>query len=252
MSTEMPWRPIDAVFFQKLVSAIGTGATARKTEALAYFHAREREDGVIEVQALGPDNAPFGTVREISLDELLERYTLEPQLSLERAREMKAREQEVSKAVARGDKFFKQGKTFSAEFEYGKALGLDEDNVRANFGIGQCYVARGDQAKAREVFQRLVRIDAAFRDEHKHLFNEFGIALRRSGLHAEAMAYYARALELSPADENLHYNMARASFDMGDAVQAAQHLRNGLSLNADHAECRQFLDFLRRTNPDGA
>jgi len=248
----MPRRPIDAVFSQKLVSVIGTGTTARKTEALAYFHAREREDGVIEVQALGAGNAPFGKVREISLDELLENYTLEPQLSLERAQEQKARDQDVRKAVARGDKFFKQGKTFSAEFEYGKALDLDEDNVRANFGIGQCYIVRGDADKAREVFQRLVRLDAAFADEHKHLFNEFGISLRKSGMHPEALAYYTRALELSPADENLHYNMARASFDMGDPGQARQHLQNCLSLNTGHGECRQFLDFLRRKHPDGA
>jgi tetratricopeptide (TPR) repeat protein len=250
MAKEMPRRPIDAVFSQLMISVIGTGTTARKTELVTYFHAKERPDGVIELQTL-VDKKPFGKMKEISLDELLEQYTLEPQLSLERAQEEKAREMEVRKAVARGDKFFKQGKTYSAEFEYGKALDLDEDNVRANFGIGQCYIVRGDTEKARDVFQRLVRLDAAFQDEHKHLFNEFGISLRKSQMHPEALAYYSRALELSPADENLHYNMARAAYGMGDAGLAVQHLRHCLKLNSGHNECLQFQDFLMRKHPDG-
>jgi tetratricopeptide (TPR) repeat protein len=246
----MPRRPIDAVFSQKIVSSIGTGTTARKTEVIAYFHAKEREDGVVEVQSLGAGNKPFGPVKEISLDELLELYLLEPQLTLERARELRDRELEIRKAVARGDKFFTQGKTFSAEFEYGKALDLDAENVRANFGIAQCYLVRGDKDKAREVFRRLVMIDAAFQNEHKHLFNEFGIALRKSAMHPEALAYYARALELSEEDENLHYNMARAAYAMSDAGLARRHLGRCLALNPGHNEGLQFMDFIERKHPE--
>ncbi|MHC1700351.1 MAG: tetratricopeptide repeat protein [Humidesulfovibrio sp.] len=250
MTKKKQRQPIHGVFSQAKVSMIGAGTTARKTETVTYFYAQEREDGVLEVQALG-DQVVFGPVTELSLDEFLENYLPEPQKSLERAQGEEQRQGKLHKALARGDKFYQQGKTYSAEFEYGKALVLDEDSVRANFGIGLCYIARGEQDKAREVLGRLVRLEAAFQDEHKHLFNEFGIALRKAGMHAEALAYYARALELSPDDENLHYNMARAFYDLGDAQTALQRLTHCLSLNPEHAEARRFMDFLKRAKPAG-
>jgi tetratricopeptide (TPR) repeat protein len=181
MAKHPPRPPISGVFSTVTVNSIGTGVTTRKTEAVTYHYVREREDGILEVQPLG-EKVSFGAVREVTLDEFLEQFMPEPQMSQERARAEATRQGAVIKAVARGDKFYNRGKTYSAEFEYGKALALDEDNVRANFGVGLCYIARGDQAKAREVFERLVTLDAAFESEHKHLFNEFGIQLRISGM----------------------------------------------------------------------
>jgi tetratricopeptide (TPR) repeat protein len=234
------------VFFQKTQAVIGTGTTARKVEQYVYYYVKEADDQTLELQTIGPDNELFGAPRTISREELLEAYLPEPQKSLDFARRLAAQQQEIQKAVARGDKFYKRGETYSAEFEYCKALALDEENVRANFGIGFCYIARGEQDKARMVFERLVVLEAAFSDEHKHLFNEFGISLRKAGLHAEALSYYARAVELCPKDENLHYNMARAAFDMGDAKLAAQHLNDCLKLNSAHQEGLQFVEFLKR------
>jgi tetratricopeptide (TPR) repeat protein len=247
MSTDSASQRISGVFSQKKTAKIGTGTTARRTEIVAYFAVQEREDGVVEVQALGVDDAPFGPVTEISREELLENYLPDPQKTLTRAQAaLSPQEQEVQRAVARGDKFRKRGETFTAEFEYNKALSLDERNVRANFGIGLCYIQRDERAKAHEVFERLVKIDAAFEDEHKHLFNEFGISLRKSGMYAEALDYYERAVALSPNDENLRYNMARAAFDKGDSRLAAQHLAACLKLNPEHVEAKQFVEYLRR------
>jgi len=215
-------------------------------EQYVYYYAQEQEDGILEMQALGADNELFGAPRTISRDELLGTYMPEPQKSLEYARHKTAQQQEIQTAVARGDKFYKRGETYSAEFEYCKALSLDEENVRANFGVGFCYLARGEHDKARVVFERLVVLEAAFSDEHKHLFNEFGINLRKAGMHAEALSYYARGVELCPSDENLHYNMARAAFDMGEPSLAAQHLSDCLRLNSGHLEALQFVSYLRR------
>jgi len=186
------------VFSQTKTAKIGTGTTARKTEVVSYFLVEEREDGVMLVQALTASDVPFGPTTEITREELLQGYLPEPQktLALSRAT-LTPQEMELQKAVARGDKFRKRGESFTAEYEYNKALAMDERNVRANFGIGLCYISRGEGDKAKEVFERVVKIDAAFEDEHKHLFNEFGISLRKAGMHAEAMDYYRRALDLS-------------------------------------------------------
>jgi len=244
---------ISGVFSQKKIAKIGTGTTARKTELTAYFLVEERENGTIVVQALAANDVPFGPKTEISREDLLENYLPEPQKTLSRAvASLSSQDMEIQKAVARGDKFRKRGESFTAEFEYKKALQLDMGNVRANFGIGLCYIDRGEREKAAEVFERLVQLDAAFEDEHKHLFNEFGISLRKAGMHDEALDYYRRALELSPSDENLHYNMARASLDKGDRKEAARHLVACLKLNANHEQARQFVEYLQRKKSSGA
>jgi tetratricopeptide (TPR) repeat protein len=246
MDSEYIAQRIQGVFYQKVLSTIGTGTTARKTEKYVYYHAQQQDDGTVVLQSLGPDDAPFGKPSRISRDELLTDYLPDPQKSVEYARKQAGIQQEVQKAVARGDKFYKRGETFSAEFEYNKALSLDEENVRANFGVGLCFIARGETDKAREVFERLVTIEAAFADEHKHLFNDFGINLRKAGMQAEALAFYSRALELGPGDENLHYNMARAAYEMDDAQTASMHLQHCLAMSPKHEEARRFLDYLTR------
>ncbi|WP_419785872.1 tetratricopeptide repeat protein [Pseudodesulfovibrio sp.] len=65
------------------------------------------------------------------------------------------------------------------------------------------------------------------------IFNKLGIALRGQGKWREAIDNYARALEIAPDDEGLHYNMAMAWFDGGDLRQAAKCLENALKINPE-------------------
>jgi len=253
MSQDSAQERLSGVFSQKKTAKIGTGTTARRTEVVSYYFVQERADGVMLVQALTADDVPFGPTTEITREELLESYLPEPQKTLARSHAaLSPKELEIQKAVARGDKFRKRGESFTAEYEYNKALSMDERNVRANFGIGLCYISRGESDKAKEVFERVVKIDAAFEDEHKHLFNEFGISLRKSGMHAEAMDYYRRALDLSSEDENLHYNMARAAYDKGDPGLSLVYLKSCLALNSKHEEALKFVEFLKRKKASGA
>ncbi|MDO9082688.1 MAG: tetratricopeptide repeat protein [Humidesulfovibrio sp.] len=253
MSQKSAPERLSGVFSQRKTAKIGSGATARKTELLSYYYVEEREDGAMLVQALTASDVPFGPKTEITREELLANYLPEPQKTQAHSQAaMSPQELDVLKAVARGDKFRKRGESFTAEYEYSKALSLDERNVRANFGIGLCYIERGERDKAQEVFERVVKLDAAFEDEHKHLFNEFGISLRKSGMHAEAMDYYRRALDLSSEDENLHYNMARAAYDKGDPGLSLVYLKSCLALNPKHEEALQFVDFLKRKKASGA
>ncbi|MBU1229460.1 MAG: tetratricopeptide repeat protein [Proteobacteria bacterium] len=253
MSQNHPAERLSGVFSQKKMAKIGSGTTARKTELVSYYLVEEREDGVMLVQALTASDVPFGPKTEITREELLANYLPEPQKTQARYRAPQTpQDMDIQKAVARGDKFRKRGESFTAEYEYSKALALDERNVRANFGIGLCYIERGERGKAQEVFERVVKLDAAFEDEHKHLFNEFGISLRKSGMTDEAMEYYRRALTISPEDENLHYNLARAAYDKGDPGTALLHLKSCLGLNPLHEEALQFVDFLKRKNPSGS
>jgi tetratricopeptide (TPR) repeat protein len=227
---------------QKMVK-IGAGTTSRRVAQSSFFFVTENENGEMVLQALGPNGTPVGAKTTISREDLLKNYMPEPGMY---QKTVLPKLREVQVAVARGEKFRKRGETFTAEFEYGKALAIDEENVRANFGIGLCYLSRGDTSKANEVFEKVVGLEAAFDQEHKHLFNEFGINLRKSKMHDQAMQYYEKALALSPSDEHLHYNAARAAFEKADNKAATAHLAKALELNPGFAEARTFLDHMKK------
>jgi tetratricopeptide (TPR) repeat protein len=231
------------VFSSQKVSRIGTGTTSRRVVQQSYFFAEELPDGRISLQPLSPVHVPSGPKEIISKEEMLETMLPEPEMY---QKEVLPKLRDIQKNIARGDRYRKQGKSFSAEMEYGKALKIDVDNIRANFSIGLCYLEREDKVKANEVFERLVKLDTAFEQEHKHLFNEFGINLRKSKMLDQAVDYYSRALELTDDDENLHYNAARAYFEQNKLKETAEHLKECLRLNPSHEPALKFIDYLKK------
>ncbi len=237
-------KDIEGVFSIEKTVKIGTGTTSRRVKQQAYYYAKQQPDGMVRIQGLNVENVPFGPSEDITKDMLLTEYLPVP----EKYNEVMAKLREIQKAVARGDKFRKRGETFTAEYEYNKALSLDEQNVRANFGVGICYMARGEEEKAREVFERVLHIDAAFEDEHKHLFNEYGIRLRKAGMIAESVDFYNRALELTVDDENLYYNLARAEMERKNMDAVKDALARCIQLNPEHAEALKVLAFLKKKN----
>jgi tetratricopeptide (TPR) repeat protein len=224
------------------MAKIGTGTTARRVKQTALYYAKEVEGEKIELQGLNNKHVPFGNVELITKDELLADYLPMPQLFKEVVGNLRS----VQKSVARGDKFRKRGENFTAEYEYANALNLDEQNVRANFGIGLCLLARDEEEKAKKVFDRILGLDTAFSDDHKHLFNEYGIALRKKKLFGQAVDYYRRALELSNNDENLWYNLARAQYERKDWAACAEAVAKCLELAPQHEEGRKMMDYLTR------
>ena len=171
-----------------------------------YAYVEEQPDGTYSVRYLNDAHVPVGKPWTITRDELLKDFTPEPELY---ANQVFPAVRELNKTISRAERMREKGQNYTAEYEFKKALRIDETNIRATFGFGLTYLDRGEAEKADLVFRRLVTLEAAFDREHKHLFNEFGIKLRKSGLADQALKYYARAVEFSEDDENLHYNRAR-------------------------------------------
>lgn len=222
---------------------IGTGTTSKRVQQTFYYFVFAEDDSNVSIQPMSDNYTPVGARRTIERDELLAEYLPEPGIWQEK---VLPKMREIGKSLARGDKFRKRGETFTAEMEYGSAIKLDEENVRANFGIGLVFMARGEKDKAHEVFERVVGIDAAFEERHKHLFNEFGINLRKSGMLDDSIGYYKRSLEIAAEDENLHLNLARAYYEKGDLSQAGVHVTTALGLNPDHEEGGAFKRHLEK------
>lgn len=236
---------IKGVFSAQTIQKVGTGTTTRKTIQKSFFMCDEDDEGFIEAQPLNLNYIPSGPKQKMAMDEFLQKFSPEPEFYVSN---VLPKMRELDTKVVSGERHRSKGELFSAEHEFSSALQVDEENVRANFGLGLTYLERGEADKADNIFERLVKLDAAFEEEHKHLFNEFGISLRKNKMFQQSVEYYTRALDLSKADENLHYNIARAYFDNKEMDQAAQHLVQALRMNPGLEAARQFLDWLKNKN----
>ncbi len=236
---------IKGVFSSQEVRKVGTGTTTRKTIQKAYWYADETDDGSLMVQPLNSNYIPSGPKRNVSLDDFLQRFSPEPEFYLQT---VFPKMKEVNKTIARADRHRKRGESFSAEFEYSNALAVDEENVRANFGLGLTYLERGDTSKANDIFERLVKLEAAFEEEHKHLFNEFGINLRKNQMLDQSLEYYDRAMELSRGDENLFYNIARVHLEKKDFHKTVEFLLKTLEINPELEAAVKFLQWMKAKN----
>jgi len=236
---------IKGVFSTQVIQKVGTGTTSRKTVKKTYWYVDEVEEDVIEIQPLNVNYVPSGPKRRVPKDDFLEKFAPEPEFYVSM---VFPRMRELSKTVDKGEEHREKGEYFSAELEFDQALKIDEDNVRANFGLGLTYLERGDDKKSDDIFQRLVKLEAAFEPEHKHLFNEFGISLRKNKMYDQSVQYYERALTLQDSDENLHYNIARAYFEKRQYEKVAEHLVRALAMNPGLEEAKKFLQYLQDKN----
>ncbi|HJA79723.1 tetratricopeptide repeat protein [uncultured Desulfovibrio sp.] len=231
---------VRGVFSTQEIRKVGTGTTTRKTVQKTFWFVEQHGD-VIECQPLNTNYVPSGPKRKISMEDLIAKFSPEPEFYMN---SVYPKMQELQQSIKQGDKYRENGEGFAAEYEYSRALKVDEDNVRANFGIGLTYLERGDAGKAQDIFERLVKLDAAFEPQHKHLFNEFGINLRKNKMLAESREYYARALQLSPKDENLNMNMARVLLESRDLEGCVDYLLEALRLAPRHEPSLKFLRWL--------
>jgi tetratricopeptide (TPR) repeat protein len=233
--------PFKGTFSLTTKATIGTGTTTQRVKQTHFFYAERLPGDSVEIQPLNSNFCPSGPKQQVLLDEFLSNFMPEPDLHHEKvAPQLKL----LRQTLARGDRHRAREEFFSAEMEYGKVLKVDEENVRANFGLGLCFLERDDKDKAIEVFGRLVKLKAAFDPEHKHLFNEFGISLRKSRLHRQSLLYYSKALSLSQQDENLYYNVARVLHEVGREAGAGRMLRKALEINPAFSEGKTFLAYL--------
>lgn len=232
---------LECVCSRRAQVRVGTGTTARKEDSTLYYYAKQIDDDLLSLQSLNAHWAPSGPSTEVTLEELITQYQPEVDMFVKHVRPVM---RQIAKAVARGDRHREQGQPYSAEMEYNQALGLDETNIRALFGLGLTYLQYGQEDKARVVFEELIRLDGFADAAFKHLFNQFGIELRKRGMCGEACRYYSRAIELCQNDENLLFNLARAYFEGGQIQEAEDTLECCLRMNPNHAEGERFLSYL--------
>ncbi|EFL52809.1 TPR repeat-containing protein [Solidesulfovibrio fructosivorans JJ]] len=226
------------VFSTQEQSVIGFGSTKRKVQQNIHVFAEEQKDGSYLLRVLNKHFIPSGKSRVVTKEELLSNYLPEPDLYMNKVLPML---RQVRETVDAADEHREQAEFMSAEFEYKNALRVDEEHIRATFGLGLTYLDRGEVDNANLVCRRIITLEAAFGEEHKHLFNEFGIKMRKHKMYAQALRYYFKAYRLTKRDENLLYNIARTYYEKGKFKLARKFLEMGLAINPAFEEGQGLL-----------
>ena len=149
---------------------------------------------------------------------------------------------------------------------FNKAVALNSMYAEAYKGMAHAYKGKGDDANYRAYLDKSAEI-LALQDrmaELKELFaeileanpdavnpyNSLGIDLRKKGDYAGAMHAYAQALTLTPQDENLLYNIAKACIFAKDYAQASKYLERATQIRDPFPEAAQLLAKLRAKQYD--
>ncbi|MFP5258150.1 MAG: tetratricopeptide repeat protein [Acidobacteriota bacterium] len=193
------------------------------------------------MQALNSNSIPSGPLTTISKGEFIRNYRPEPGYYEKRCLPFI---DSLKKKLAQADKHLAEDDLDGAEKEFCKALLLDEKHPKANIELGKIHMQKGDGRKLAAAMRRILSNDAIFQEHERHLFNDFGICLRKEKHFAEAVIFFAKALERNSADEHLHFNMARALAESGNPDAARKHLETAVALRSDFEPARRYLAYL--------
>ncbi len=233
----------DGLYFESKVFKVGTAGTSSSSSNDVHYFCKGLPNGNIALEMCKNDGTSTGfKVEELSLDSFKERFKdcSQHECHLNMTEEDKQQEA-ANKVSAIAQKHLDRKEYFSAEFEFKNALKLDEENVRAHYGLGKTYLEQGKKEEAEELFVKLSEIDALFDKENKHIFNEMGIDLRKMELFDDAIKNYDKAISIDPEDHALYYNMGRAHKEKGDLKKAKEYIEKSIKIKPDFEQGKKYL-----------
>ena len=237
---------ISGYYIEEVKISLGTGATKRKTTGENIFLAEELPSGEVKLSLLNMAGQPTTITEVVEKEEFFQRCR--PKLDFvppDKTEKMDEIKEKADRHASRGNLHLRKKEYNSAEFEFQSSLKLDEEHVRANYGMVKLHLEKGEDDQAKETLNKLTSIEALFEDENKHIFNEFGIDLRRMKMFDQALDSYRKALEINDADPILNFNMARALIDKKEWAAALASLERAQELKEDFPEAQKLAQLLR-------
>lgn len=222
---------------------VGQGPSRRKHERRIYYLA-ERFAGEQDValRLLGPTWVPLEEWLQTMSPEEFAQMRPEPLIYFNKVLPAM---QTLESSLDKGDRLRESGRHERAVECYREAIRLSPTNVRASFGLGISYLQMGKIDNALLFLDQILELNSAFLPNYKHLFNEFGIALRKAGLHEQALNYYLKATKHGGEDEHLLFNIARILCEVGDYERMISVLDRALEMNPQFAAALSLLRYAK-------
>lgn len=125
-----------------------------------------------------------------------------------------------------------------------------EAGLRENFDKALRALSRPrDKKAALASIERIAETRQGIVKEHKHMFRDFGVALRKKTLIELALTCAARAVDLSPDDDHARFNLARLLGMAGRFDDAYEQLAIAQKLDPAekvYSRLRKYLDSKRK------
>ncbi len=145
-----------------------------------------------------------------------------------------------------------QGLYEEAVGHFRRATQINNAFAEAYKKMGECYLRLSQSEEAQTAYEKAAEI---YFDKHMdkdaevvmnevlkinpntiNVYNSLGIVYRRTNQHAKAVTMYIKALKVSPHDENIHFNLARAYLEIGKVEDAKVSLKACLQVNPDQMD----------------
>lgn len=110
--------------------------------------------------------------------------------------------------------------------------------------IKRCHSVH-DKKAAIAALQNIIEVEEGIVAEHKFMFTDFGIALRKSNLLELSLNCCKRVLELAPDDDHAYFNAARILSEMGEFADAEQHVLKAQLMNPHEGVYQLLLDYIQ-------
>ncbi|THB68560.1 MAG: tetratricopeptide repeat protein [Desulfovibrio sp.] len=181
--------------------------------------------------------------------------------AVEAFEELVAMHSEAKKYYEMGCRYLLREKYEKAIQAFYRAVKLNDLFAEAYEGLSEAFRRKGDLERHQHYLKKAAKVYAEFDELEKvkelfidvlkvepeavNPYNSLGIRLRQQGNYAGAVHAYTQALELTPFDENIHYNLARAHWHMGQEAKALQELYVALGTNEDFPEAKRLYQQIR-------
>ncbi len=125
-------------------------------------------------------------------------------------------------------------KNYELEGKPNEALKVYQNAIAQNPTLSILHINAGEfclkhemNVQAEEIFGKAIGLN----EEHLHLYNRLGLALRKQGKYDQAIANYAKGIKINGTDANLRYNMAKALYMKGDEEKALEMILSAIKLD---------------------
>lgn len=176
--------------------------------------------------------------------------------------------EEVVSMQSEAQRYYDLGCVYLSREKFGKAIVAFQKALRINDlfaeayqGLAEAYKGKGDKdqyqfylKKAANIyaeFDRMEKVKEIFIDILKYdntannPFNTLGVRLRKNGDYQGAIRAYKQALEITPNDENVYYNMGKAFYFMDDKENALKNVTMSLRMNREFTEAQKLYKKLK-------
>ena len=217
----------------------------------SLFFVWQKDDGSYLAQQVDGTFRPRGAVRDVSALELKRDYKPQPHMQAAPMTMLDlcamARLPGQRKAVSSADETI-TGLDTALLTPGGSALAEQvEATLRESFRRAMLRLKRpAERQTALATLEQLAAVTDNISTVHKHMFRDFGVKLRQSGLPELALLFGKRVLALAPNDDHAHFNLARILCALGAYDEAASHIRMAMEMDKHQPLYSTMLEYINK------